>query len=121
MVNFSHKWGERMNPFFVFKEIKKAKENDERITVDELSRRCNKRIRHRYLKMSKQMFECQQNGGFPRHWVKGLRLHSWITLWFYKPPKQTDFSAVSLNAAELESPISLSDYLNERKKENDKI
>ncbi len=114
MIKFSHKWGEVMSPFSVYKEIKKAKDNDERITVDELSIRCGERIRHRYLKMSKQMFECEQCGGFPRHWVKGLKLHSWFTLWTYKPPKQTDFSPVSVNSAELETPISLGDYLKEK-------
>ncbi len=105
-----------MSPFFVHKEIKKAKDSNERITVDELSRRCKERIRHRYLVMSKQMFECEQCGGFPRHWVKGLKLHSWFTLWFYKPPKQTDFTFVSANPADLEAPISLSDYLSSKNK-----
>lgn len=103
-----------MSPFFVYKEIKKAKHNDERITVDELSRRCGIRIRHRYLSMSKQMFECEDCGGFPRHWVKGLKLHSWITFWFYKPPKQTDFSRLTVMSDNFEVPVSLNDYLNEK-------
>ncbi len=109
-----------MSPFLVNREIKKARANDERITVDELSRRCNERVRHRYLVMSKNMFQCEQCGGFPRHWVKGLRLHSWVTLWFYKPPKETDFTAVSANAKELETPITLSDYLKEKEREKNK-
>lgn len=105
-----------MSPFLVYKEIKKAKDNDERITIDELSRRCKIRLRHRYFFMSKQMFECEQSGGFPRHWVRGLRAHSWVTLWFYKPPKQTDFS-MPLNNEKFEEPMSLTDFLNNN--END--
>ena len=100
-----------MSPFFVYKEIKKARQNDERITIDELSRRCGDRIRHRYIRMSKQMFECEQCGGYPRHWVKGLKLHSWFTLWMYKPPKQTDFTALNRHSEELEVPVDLTDYL----------
>lgn len=100
-----------MSPFFVYNEIKKAKQSDERITIDELSRRCGDHIRHRYIRMSKQMFECEQCGGFPRHWVKGLKLHSWVTLWFYKPPKQTDFNTVTNNPDELEVPMDLKDFL----------
>ncbi len=103
-----------MSPFLVYKEIKNAKENDERITVDELSRRCKERIRHRYLKMSKQRFECKDCGGFPRHWVRGLRLHSWVTLWLYKPPKQTDFTFVSADPNDLEIPMDLKDYLDSK-------
>lgn len=112
MIKFSHKWGDVMSPFFVYKEIKNAKVNNERITIDELSRRCKERIRHRYVVMSKQMFQCEQCGGFPRHWVKGLKLHSWFTLWFYKPPKQTDFTFVSALPEELEEPMDLAEYLN---------
>lgn len=100
-----------MSPLVVFKEIKKAKDKDERITIDELGRRCGDRIRHRYIKMSKQMFECEECGGFPRHWVRGLKAHSWITLWFYKPPKQTDFTAVNRNSEDLEVPMDLTDFL----------
>lgn len=103
-----------MSPFFVYKVIKNAKKNDERITVDELSRRCKERIRHRYLVMSKQMFQCEECGGFPRHWVKGLKLHSWVTLWFYKPPKQTDFTTVSVSPEDLEVPMDLTEYLNDK-------
>ncbi len=103
-----------MSPFFVYKEIKKVKQNDERITIDELSRRCKERIRHRYVVMSKQMFQCEQCGGFPRHWVKGLKLHSWVTLWFYRPPKQTDFSLVSVSSDEFEVPMDFTEYLNNK-------
>lgn len=103
-----------MSPFFVYKVINNAKKNDERITVDELSRRCKERIRHRYLVMSKQMFQCEECGGFPRHWVKGLKLHSWVTLWFYKPPKQTDFTTVSVSPEDLEVPMDLTEYLNDK-------
>lgn len=103
-----------MSPFLVNKVINNAKKNDERITVDELSRRCKERIRHRYLVMSKQMFQCEECGGFPRHWVKGLKLHSWVTLWFYKPPKQTDFTTVSVSPEDLEVPMDLTEYLNDK-------
>ena len=114
MIKFSHKWGGKMSPFLVYREIKKANRNNERITIDELSRRCKVRIRHRYVVMSKQMFQCEQCGGFPRHWVKGLKIHSWINLWFYKPPKQTDFTFVSVDSAKLEVPMDLTEYLNEK-------
>lgn len=114
MIKFSHNWGEDMSPFLVYKEIQKAKQNDERIIIDELSRRCGERIRHRYLVMSKQMFQCEQCGGFPRHWVKGLRFHSWFTLWFYKPPKQTDFSFVVTSPENYEVPVDLTEYLNSK-------
>lgn len=114
MIKFSHKWGGFVSPFFVYKEIRKVKHNNERITIDELSNRCNERIRHRYIVMSKQMFQCEQCGGFPRHWVKGLKFHSWFTLWFYKPPKQTDYSSVTLNLENLEVPMDLTDYLNDK-------
>lgn len=100
-----------MSPFLVYKEIQKAKSADERITIDELCRRCGGRIRHRYIRMSKQMFECEECGGFPRHWVKGLKLHSWISLLFYKPPKETDFTAVTVNPDEMEIPVDLTDFL----------
>lgn len=114
MIKFSHKWGGKMSPFLVYREIKKANHNNERITIDELSRRCKVRIRHRYVVMSKQMFQCEQCGGFPRHWVKGLKFHSWFNLWFYKPPKQTDFTFISVDSAKLEVPMDLTEYLNEK-------
>lgn len=82
-----------MNPFKVSKVIRESKSKGERLIVEELSFRCEGRIRHAYLRMSKEMFECSSCGGFPRHWVLGLKPHSYITLWFYKPPKKTDFSA----------------------------
>lgn len=104
-----------MSPFLVYKEIQNAKKNDERITIDELGRRCGERIRHRYIRMSKQMFECEQCGGFPRHWVKGLQPHSWITLWFYRPPKQTDFTAFSKSSDDFEVPVDLTDFLKDEK------
>lgn len=74
-----------MNPFIVSRTIKRAGEEDNRMTIDMLSAECGMHIRHFYVKMSKEMFVCDECGGFPRHWVKGLKLHSWITLWFYKP------------------------------------
>lgn len=108
----SHKWGGVMSPFFVHKEIKKAIDNNERITIDELSIRCKERLRHRYLVMSKQRFSCEECGGCPRHWVKGLKWHSWFTLWFYKPPKQTDFTFMYASRDDLEEPVHLTEYLN---------
>lgn len=83
-----------MNPFDVRKIIIESHRNGERLIVEDLSRKCGVRIRHGYLRMSHEMFECKACGGFPRHWIKGLKLHSYITLWFYKPPKDTDFSPV---------------------------
>lgn len=88
-----------MNPFELHKIIRKSKENGERLIIEELSNRCGVRIRHAHVRMSKEMFECEACGGFPRHWVKGLRPSSYLSLWFYKPPKQTDFSPGSNNAS----------------------
>lgn len=81
-----------MNPFVVRKIITESKRNGERLVIEELSRRCGVRLRHFHLRMSEEMFEHEPSGGFPRHWIKGLRPLSYITLWNYKPPKETDFS-----------------------------
>lgn len=99
-----------MNPFEVQKTVMEMRKNNEHITIEEFSRRCGVRMRHVYLRMSKEMFECPECGGFPRHWVKGLQLHSFITLWFYQPPKETDFSPeYQIYERELEEPESLTD------------
>lgn len=84
-----------MNPFDVQKVINESHRNGERLVIEELSRRCGFRLRHAHLIMSKDMFECESCGGFPRHWIKGVSLYGWITLWNYKPPKETDFSATA--------------------------
>lgn len=76
-----------MNPFKVNKVIKESDLNDSPISIDTLSRLCGGKIRHRYLRMSQDVFACPESKHFPRHWVEGLKLHSWITLWFYNPPK----------------------------------
>ena len=79
-----------MNPFKVNKVIKENNMNDVQISVDTLSELCGGRVRHAYLRMSDETFLCAESGGFPRHWVEGLKLHSWVTMWFYHPPKITD-------------------------------
>ena len=84
-----------MNPFNVQKIINASRQNGERLIVEELSKRCGVRLRHAHLKLSKDMFECAACGGFPRHWVKGVSLYGWLTLWTYTPPKETDFSPAS--------------------------
>ena len=84
-----------MNPLEVHKIIKESNEKGERLIIEDLSRKCGVRLRHAHLKMSKDMFECESCGGFPRHWVKGLSLYGWATLWNYEPPKETDFSVVT--------------------------
>lgn len=81
-----------LNPFAVQKIIDESKKKGERLIIEELSQRCGIRLRHRFLVMSEQMFECEACGGFPRHWVKGVSLYGWISLWRYVPPKETDFS-----------------------------
>lgn len=81
-----------MNPFVVRRIISESKQNDERLVIEELSKRCGVRIRHKHVIVSQEMFEHAESGGFPRHWVKGLRPLSYLTLWFYDPPKETDFS-----------------------------
>lgn len=95
-----------MNPFAVNKIIKESKKNEERISIDMLSVRCGSRVRHKYIKMSDEMFECSDSGGFPRHWVERLKLHSWITLWFER--KEDVFTPkndpISVDRPELEVP-----------------
>lgn len=83
-----------MNPFKVQKIITECKKKDERLIIEELSRRCDVRLRHAHVRMSKELFEAESCGGFPRHWVKRVSFFGWITLWFYKPPKETDFSFI---------------------------
>ena len=83
-----------MNPFEVHKIISDSKKNDERLVIEELNQRCGVRLRHAHLIMSQEMFSHGPSGGFPRHWVKGLHPLSYLTLWFYQPPKETDFSPV---------------------------
>ena len=56
-----------MNPFKVNKALKEFKKDGKRVTVDVLSQKCGGRVRHKYLRMSKEMFECEENDGFPRH------------------------------------------------------
>lgn len=84
-----------LNPFTVRKIINESKKKGERLIIEELSERCGVRLRHRFLVMSDQMFECQSCVGFPRHWVKGVSLNGWVSLWRYEPPKETDFSPVA--------------------------
>ncbi len=76
-----------MNPFKVERVIRESNKNDTQICVDTLSELCGGRVKHAYLRMSSETFLCAESGGFPRHWVEGLKLHSWITLWFYHPEK----------------------------------
>lgn len=83
-----------MNPFKVQKIINESKKNNERLIIEELSNKCGVRLRHMHVIMSKEMFRAESCGGFPRHWVKGVSLYGWISLWTYKPPKQTDFSPI---------------------------
>lgn len=84
-----------MNPFDVQKIINESSKNGERLVIEELSKRCGVRLRHAHLRMSRDMFEYQERGGFPRHWVKGVSLYGWVTLWNYTPPKVTDFSVMN--------------------------
>lgn len=77
-----------MNPFKVNKVIKENNMNDNQICVDTLSELCGGRIKHAFLRMSDETFICAESGGFPRHSVEGLRLHSWFTMWFYHPERE---------------------------------
>lgn len=77
-----------MNPFKVNKVIKESHKEDKKISIDDLSDMCNGRVRHRYIKLSDDTFECESSGGFPRHRVLRLKLFSWITLWFYTPDER---------------------------------
>lgn len=106
----------KLNPLEVHKIIKESRDNGERLIIEELSRRCGVRLRHAHLRFSKDMFECEACGGFPRHWVKGVSIYGWITLWRYVPPKETDFSPVAAGE-KLKSFAELKD-LNEVEPEN---
>ncbi|MDD6275805.1 MAG: hypothetical protein PUB20_03145 [Clostridia bacterium] len=83
-----------MNPFKVNIILKECKKDGKRVTVDMLSQKCGSRIRHKYLRMSKEMFECEENDGFPRHWVLGLNLRGWLFLWTSHPKSRFDTVAV---------------------------
>lgn len=76
-----------MNPFKVERAIRESNKNDTQICVDTLSELCGGRVKHAFLRMSSETFLCAESGGFPRHWVEGLKLHSWVTLWFYHPER----------------------------------
>ena len=97
-----------MNPFKVQKIINESSRNGERLIIEELSKKCGERLRHMHVIMSDEMFQSEACGGFPRHWVKGVSLYGWISLWTYKPPKQTDFSPVQIE----DDLKSLSDFKN---------
>ena len=92
-----------MNPFKINKIIRESKMNEERISIDMLSVRYGSRIRHKYIKLSDEMFECSDSGGFPRHWVVRLKLHSWLTLWFARREELLPSKSDS-NRPELEEP-----------------
>lgn len=83
-----------MNPFKVNKALKEFKKDGKRVTVDVLSQKCGGRVRHKYLRMSKEMFECEENDGFPRHWVVGLNLRGWLFLWTSNPKSRFETVAV---------------------------
>lgn len=89
-----------MNPFKVNRIINEYRSNDIQISIDRLSEDCGGKLKHSFLRMSRETFLCTESGGFPRHWVEGLKLHSWITLWFYHPPK-FDLSAINNNVDSL--------------------
>lgn len=88
--NYNKQRGLFMNPFKVNKVIREKNKNDVQICVDTLSELCGGRIKHAFLRMSDQTFLCEECGGFPRHWVEGLRLHSWFTMWLYHPERIQD-------------------------------
>ena len=106
-----------MNPLKINKVIKESKNNGERITIDSLSQRCNGRIRHRYVRMSNEMFECDECGGFPRHWVEGLSLRGWLTIWFYNPEKFDRVEKADVSPRELEIAQDMSEALKDNEKE----
>ena len=86
-----------MNPFKVRKIIYESKKNGEKLVIEELSKKCGGRLHHGQLILSQEMFNYEEGGGFPRHWVKGLRPESYLLMWFYDPPKETDFSKFKMN------------------------
>lgn len=81
-----------MNPFKVQKIINESCSNGKRLIIEQLSEKCGVKFRHAHFIMSEDMFESDVCHGFPRHWVKSVSPFGWLTLWTYKPPKQTDFS-----------------------------
>ena len=83
-----------MSPFKVNKAIKEYTQEGKRITVDILSEKCGTHIRHKYLRMSKDVFACEENDGFLRHWVLGLSWRGWLFLWTSKPKSRFETVAV---------------------------
>ena len=72
-----------MNPFTVNRMIKKS---SQKICIDTLSRDCGMQMRHRFFKMSKELFACP-DCGMMRHYVKGLSFYGWLHMPFYSGEK----------------------------------
>ena len=83
-----------MNPFKVQKTIKDCEKKGERLIIEELSDKCGVRLRHVHVVMSEDTFESGACRGVPRHWVKGVSVFGWLTLWTYRNPLK-DYPASS--------------------------
>lgn len=68
-----------MNPFVINKILKTSQE---KLCIDSLSKKCEIPLRHRFFKMSSDLFKCpmcEDN----RHYVKKISLYGWAHLPFY--------------------------------------
>ncbi|MBP9989707.1 MAG: hypothetical protein KBT46_09460, partial [Ruminococcus sp.] len=93
-----------LNPFKVSRIIRDSKNEGKKLSIDDLSVLCEGRVRHLYVRMSRDTFECESSGGFPRHRVIGLRPTSYITMWFYKPSEIKIEPVTPIDESELEEP-----------------
>ena len=69
-----------MSPFKVNRIIK---DSSEKMCIDTLSKQCGVHLRHSFLKMSKDFFDCPVCG-MKRHYVRGVSFYGWTHLAFYE-------------------------------------
>lgn len=67
-----------MSPFKVNQIIKQH----DKMCLDSLCRECNIQFRHRFFKMSDDLFFCEECGT-SRHYVKKVSFYGWLKLPFY--------------------------------------
>lgn len=94
-----------MNPFKINKTIKKFKSEGKNISTNDLSRIFDCRISHAFLRLSNDVFVSET--GRPHHKVTGLKAKAWFDLWFYNPPK---FSEYHRDSSKLEIPQDIDEY-----------
>ncbi len=102
-----------MNPFSINRIIKKSKSEGKDISTNDLSKLCDCRISHAFVKTSKDVFI--SDTGRPHHKVTGLRFGAWFHLWFYNPPK---FSETHKELTPMNELQNIGEYLAQQKSDN---